>query len=64
MTVFLTILVFVAYLIGAYFVFKLNEDEEVDVFDNITYQKLCFFFGLMIILFFSLLIGKVLGWEE
>ena len=64
MTITLSIIVLIAYLVGAYFLFELNKDEEVDVFADITYQKLAFFFGLMVILFFSLLFMKVMGGEE
>ena len=63
MTIALSIVALIAYLVGAYYLFELNKDEEVDVFADITYQKLAFFFGLMIILFFSLLLMKVTGGE-
>tara|TARA_R110000782_G_scaffold270483_1_gene371901 strand:- start:78710 stop:78913 length:204 start_codon:yes stop_codon:yes gene_type:complete len=64
MTIALSILSIIAYLAGAYYVFDLHKDEEVDVFADITYQKLAFFFGLMVVLFFSLLYMKVMGDEE
>ena len=63
MTIAFFIVVLITYLVSAYYLFELNKDEEVDVFANITYQKLAFFFGLMIILFFSLLLMKVTGGE-